>query len=171
MEYLPKVYENPEDSEAREKLHNAATISGLAWSNSFLGITHSFGHAMGAIFKMPHGITVGMVLPYSIEFALKTSADLYGELARAIGVADPKDDDEKATLKLRDAVWKLMDDLEVPRSLKAYGVSKEKFEKNFDDLVRFTQESAVNIFNCREPTNEDIKRIWHYMFEGKSIDF
>jgi alcohol dehydrogenase class IV len=171
MEYLPKVYENPDDLEAREKLHNAATISGLAWTNSFLGITHSFGHAMGAIFKMPHGITVGMVLPYSIEFAMKTSADLYGELSRAIGVADPKDDDEKATLKLRDAVWKLMDELEVPRSLKVFGISKAKFDKHYDDLIRFTQESAVNIFNCREPTNEDIERFWHHLFEGKPIDF
>jgi len=171
MEYLPKVYANPDDSEAREKLHNAATISGMAWSNSFLGITHSFGHSMGAIFKIPHGITVGMVLPYSIEFALKTNADLYGELSRAIGTASPKDDDKTATLKLRDVIWKLMDELEVPRSLKAYGISKEKFEKNYSDLVRFTQESAVNIFNCREPTNEDIERFWHYLFEGKSIDF
>ncbi|MFX1577174.1 MAG: iron-containing alcohol dehydrogenase [Promethearchaeota archaeon] len=171
LDYLPKVYENPDDTAAREKLHNAATISGMAWSNSFLGITHSFGHAMGAVFKIAHGITVGMVLPYSIEFALKTSADLYGELSRAIGTASPNDDDKTATLKLRDVIWKLMDELEVPRSLKAYGISKEKFEENYDDLVRFTQESAVNIFNCREPTNEDIELFWHYLFEGKSIDF
>lgn len=171
LEYLPKVYKNPDDTTAREKLHNAATISGMAWSNSFLGITHSFGHAMGAVFKIPHGITVGIVLPYSIEFALKTSADLYGELSRAIGIASPNDDDNTATLKLRDAVWNLMDELEVPRSLKAYGISKEKFEMNYDDLVRFTLESAVNIFNCREPSNDEIERFWHYLYEGKSIDF
>lgn len=171
MTYLPKVYENPDDYEGREKLHNAATISGLAWSNSFLGVTHSFGHAMGAVFKIPHGITVGMVLPYSIEFAMKTHVDLYGELSRAIGTADSNDDDEKATIKLRDSIWKLMDKLAVPRSLKAYGITTEQFKKNFNDLVRFTQESALNIFNCREPTNEDIERFWHYLFEGKSIDF
>jgi alcohol dehydrogenase class IV len=171
MEYLPRVFENPDDFGAREKLHNAATISGMAWSNSFLGITHSFGHAMGAVFKIPHGITVGMVLPYSIEFALKTSSNLYGELSRKIGTASPDDDDKAATIKLRNAIWKLMDELEVPRSLKAYGISKATFKENFEDLVRFTQESAVNIFNCREPTNEDIERIWHYLYEGKSIDF
>ncbi|MFX1508834.1 MAG: iron-containing alcohol dehydrogenase [Promethearchaeota archaeon] len=171
FEYLPKAYENPDDSEAREKLHNAASICGLAWSNSFLGITHSFGHAMGAVFKIPHGITVGMVLPYSIEYAMKTSADLYGELSRAIGTASQTDDDKTATIKLRDAVLKLMKELEAPLSLKEYGISKEKFENNYDDLVRFTQESAVNIFNCREPTNEDIERFWHHLFEGKPIDF
>lgn len=171
FEYLPKAFENPNDSEAREKVHNAATISGMAWSNSFLGITHSFGHSMGAVFKMPHGITVGMVLPYSIEYAMKTHADLYGEFSRAIGTANPTDDDKTATLKLRDEVWKLMDELEVPRSLKAYGISKEDFEKNYDDLVRFTLESAVNIFNCREPSNEEIEQFWHYLYEGKSIDF
>ncbi len=171
MKYLPKVYENPDDDEAREKLHNAASISGLAWSNSFLGITHSFGHAMGALFKIPHGVSVGIVLPYSIEYALKTHAFLYGELSRAIGIATNNDNDEKATLKLRDAIKKLMVEMKVPQSLKEYGIAKQKFENYFDDLVRLTQESAVNIFNCREPTNEDIERFWHYMYEGKSIDF
>ena len=81
------------------------------------------------------------------------------------------DDDDTATLKLRDAVLKLMKALEVPRSLKEYGITKTKFDEVYSDLVRFTQESAVNIFNCREPTNEDIERFWHYLFEGKSIDF
>jgi alcohol dehydrogenase class IV len=171
IEYLPKVYENPEDDEARDKLHNAATLSGLAWSNSYVGITHSFGHAMGGVLKVPHGVAVGIVLPYSIEFGSKTHANLYGELSRLIGTASVTDDDETATVKLRDAVWKLMDEIEVPRSLKAYGLTKEQFEKAFDKLVQFTQESAVNIFNCREPTNEDIELIWRYMFEGKSIDF
>ncbi|MFX0167795.1 MAG: iron-containing alcohol dehydrogenase [Candidatus Hodarchaeota archaeon] len=171
FKYLPRAFEKPNDMEAREKVQNAATISGLAWSNSFLGITHSFGHAMGAVFKIPHGITVGMVLPYSIEYAKKTHAALYGELSRAVGVATKDDDNDTATMKLRDAVFKLMEGLQVPTSLKEYGISKEEFEKAYDDLVRFTQESAVNIFNCREPTNEDIERFWHYMFEGKSIDF
>ena len=120
---------------------------------------------------VPHGVAVGIVLPYSIEFALKTHANLYGELSRLIGTASLDDDDNTATIKLRDAVWKLMDEIEIPRSLKAYGLTKEKFKKNFNQLVQFTQESAVNIFNCREPTNEEIEQIWRYMFEGKSIDF
>ena len=64
-----------------------------------------------------------------------------------------------------------MDELEVPRSLKAYGISTEDFEMNYDDLVRFTLESAVNIFNCREPSNEEIEQFWHYLYKGKSIDF
>jgi alcohol dehydrogenase class IV len=169
--YLPKAYTNPDDMEAREKVQNAATISGLAWSNSFLGITHSFGHAMGAVLKMPHGITVGIVLPYSIEYAKKTHAALYGELSRAVGTATSNDDDDAATMKLRDAVLQLMKVLELPRSLKEYGITKAQFEEVYLDLVRFTQESAVNIFNCREPSNEDIERFWHYMFEGKPIDF
>jgi alcohol dehydrogenase class IV len=171
FQYLPKAYANPDDMEAREKVQNAATISGLAWSNSFLGITHSFGHAMGAVLKMPHGITVGMVLPYSIEYAKKTHANLYGELSRAVGTATIDDADDTATLKLRDAVLQLMKTLEVPYSLKEYGITKAKFDEVYPDLVRFTQESAVNIFNCREPTNEDIERFWHHLFEGKSIDF
>lgn len=171
IKYLPRAYKDPNDMEAREKLHNAATISGLSWSNAQLGITHSFGHAMGGLYKMPHGIAVGIVLPYSIEYGLKTSADLYGQLARDVGVADSEDDDVTASLKLRDATQKLMRIMKIPLSLKEYGITPEKFEKTFDDLVRLTEESATNILNCREPTNEDIRNLWRYIFEGKSVDF
>lgn len=171
LRYLPRAYKDPNDIEAREKLHNAATISGLSWSNAQLGITHSFGHAMGGLYKMPHGVAVGMVLPYSIEYGVKTSADLYGQLSRDVGVADSEDDNITAALKLRDAIQKLMRIMKIPLSLKEYGIAPEKFEKTFDDLVRLTEESAANILNCREPTNEDIRNLWRYIFEGKSVDF
>lgn len=171
LKYLPRAYKDPNDMEAREKLHNAATIAGLSWSNAQLGITHSFGHAMGGLYKMPHGISVGMVLPYSIEYGLKTNADLYGRLAREVGAADSEDDDDTAALKLRDTIQKIMRIMNIPLSLKEYGITLEKFEKTFDDLVRLTEESAANILNCREPTNEDIRSLWQYIFEGKSVDF
>jgi len=120
---------------------------------------------------MPHGVAVGMVLPYSIEYGRKTSANLYGQLARDVGVADSEDDDITASLKLRDATQKLMRIMKLPLSLKEYGITPEKFEKTFDNLVRLTEESATNILNCREPTNEDIRNLWRYIFEGKSVDF
>lgn len=171
LKYLPVAYSHPDDMEAREKLHNAATISGMSWSNSFLGVTHSFGHAMGALYKMPHGVAVGIVLPYSIEYSIKTSANLYGDLARQVGVATPQDDDKTASLKLRDVVRTLMRKMKIPLSLKEYGIPKKKFEETFDELCRMTEQSAVNIFSCREPTNEDIRQMWKCMYEGKSIDF
>jgi alcohol dehydrogenase class IV len=171
LEYLPRVYKNPEDDEAREKLHNAATISGLAWSNAALGITHSFGHASGAIYKIPHGVSVGMVLPYSIEYSIKSCPELYGGLAKAVGLATPSDDDTVAALKLRDKIVDLMKTMNSPLSLKEYGITKKKFEETFDELVRLTEESTGNILNCREPTKEDFRHLWKYMFEGKSIDF
>jgi alcohol dehydrogenase class IV len=171
LKYLPRAFKDPNDMEAREKLHNAATIAGLSWSNAQLGITHSFGHAMGGLYKMPHGIAVGMVLPYSIEYGLKTNEDLYGQLAREVGAADSEDDDVTASLKLRDVIQKVMRIMKLPLSLKEYGITAKKFEETFDDLVRLTEESAANILNCREPTNEDIRNLWRYIFEGKSVDF
>jgi alcohol dehydrogenase class IV len=171
LKYLPRVYNNPEDDEAREKLHNAATMSGLAWSNSALGITHSFGHASGAVYKLSHGVAVGMVLPYSIEYSIKSCEELYGALARSVGVATQEDGDKAAALKLRDAIVDLMRKMNVPLSLKEQGITKKKFEETFEELVRLTEESTGNILNCREPTIEDMRRIWKYIFEGKSIDF
>jgi len=171
FKYLARAVKNPDDMEAREKMHNAATMSGLAFSNAQVGITHSFGHAMGAVYHMTHGVAVGMVLPYSIEYGAKTHANLYGSLAREVDVAEPEDDDLKAALLLRDRVVALIREIGMPLSLKEYGISREKFEETFDELVKQTEESACNINNCREPTNEDIRRFWHYLYEGKSIDF
>ncbi|MCQ5376187.1 MAG: iron-containing alcohol dehydrogenase, partial [Methanomassiliicoccales archaeon] len=67
--YLPEVYKNGESIEARSKMHSAATMAGLAFGNAQLSISHSMGHSFGAVFKVPHGRSVGLFLPLSIEFS------------------------------------------------------------------------------------------------------
>jgi alcohol dehydrogenase class IV len=171
LKYLPLVFKNPENFDARDKLHNAATMSGAAFSNAQVGIAHSFGHAMGGLYRLPHGVCVGMMLPHSIEYGMKTNADLYGHLAREIGVASASDTDAKAALKLRDVVRELQRQLKMPLSLKEAGITPAKFKESFDELVSLTEQDPTNILNCREPSNEDIRRMWQYVYDGKTVDF
>lgn len=169
FKYFLRVYENREDEEAREKMHNAATMAGLAYSNSQVGVAHSLGHAFGAIFKIPHGLATGVFLPYSIEFNAKEAAERYWELAEAIGIK--AESAEEAVVKFVAAVKEFMKKVELPLSIKEMGIKWEDYLSKLDDLVMKAEMSTCNFVNPRVPTSEDLKRLFIYAFEGRSVDF
>lgn len=170
FKYLPRAFKNGRnDPEAREKMHNAATMSGLAFSNSQIGIVHAMGHSLGAVFKIPHGRSVAVFLPYVMEYNLSEAASLYAEIAEAIGITDGSDE-EKAR-KLIEAVRNLMKELEEPLSMKEMGIPREEFEAKLDELIEKANESTGTIVNPRVPTEEDYRKLFLYAYEGKSVDF
>jgi alcohol dehydrogenase class IV len=85
-EYLPRAYADGTDREAREHMHNAATIGGIGFGNSQATLAHAMGHAFGALFHIPHGRSVALFLPYTMEFAANSKTDRYVEIARALGL-------------------------------------------------------------------------------------
>jgi len=170
FKYLPRAFKNGKnDPEAREKMHNAATMSGLAFSNSQIGIVHAMGHSLGAVFKIPHGRSVAVFLPYVMEYNLSEAASLYAEIAEATGITDGSDE-EKAR-KLIEAVRNLMKELEEPLSIKEMGIPREEFEAKLDELIEKANESTGTIVNPRVPTEEDYRKLFLYAYEGKSVDF
>jgi alcohol dehydrogenase class IV len=169
FEYLPMAYKNPDDMEAREKMHIAATMSGLAFGNAQAGIAHSMGHALGAIFKIPHGRTVGMLLPYVIEYSAKDAADRYAEIARAIGIEAGAD--EEAVEKLVQAVKDLMREVGLPLCIKDMGLDWKTFEGELDELVGRAIVSSESITNPRVPDEEECKKLFACAFNGKEVDF
>ena len=68
MKYLQEAYEHGDNKLAREKMHNASTIAGMAFTNAFLGINHSLAHKIGAEFHLPHGRINAILLPYVIRY-------------------------------------------------------------------------------------------------------
>ena len=68
FKYLPRSYDNPDDTVAREKVHNASCIAGMAFSNAFLGVNHSLAHKLGGEFHIPHGRANAILLPHVIKY-------------------------------------------------------------------------------------------------------
>jgi alcohol dehydrogenase class IV len=169
FEYLPKAFDNPDDLHARQKTQNAATMSGLAFSNSQVGLAHGTGHALGAIFHMAHGLAVGISNPYVIQFSSRDAAQLYSDIARVIGIKE--ESAQKATGMLVESIKGLMVHLKTPLSLRGAGISQSVFEQNMDSLIEQTNRSTCTFVNPRVPDVEELRRLFVCMYEGKPVDF
>jgi len=168
FEYLPKAYDNPDDMVARQKTQNAATMSGLAFGNSQVGLAHATGHALGAIFHMAHGLAVGISDPYVIQFSSRDAVQLYSDIAHAIGI---KESAKEATQMLVESIKTLMAHLKVPLSLREAGISQEAFKQDLETLIEQTNRSTCTFVNPRVPDPEEIRKLFVCMYEGKLVDF
>lgn len=163
FKWLPKVCKNSNDMEAREHMHNAATIAGLSFGNSQAGLAHSLGHSLGVLFNIPHGRCVGIFLPYVIEYnaRIKKVARLYGEMARALQLGDTAKD-------LAEKVRGLIKRIKNPLAIKGL-VNEKDFRKNLDTLVERAKADASTATNPVFPSDEDLQKIFQYSYEERSI--
>ena len=169
FEFLPKAFDNPDDLHARQKTQNASTMSGLAFSNSQVGLAHATGHALGTIFHMAHGLAVGISNPYVIQFSSRDAAQLYSDIAHVIGIKE--ESAQKATDMLVESIKRLMGHLKTPLSLRGAGISQSAFEQNMDGLIEQTNRSTCTFVNPRVPDVEEIRKLFVCMYEGKPVDF
>jgi len=169
FKYLQRAYDNSGDNEAKEKMHNAATMAGIAFSNSQVGIAHALAHSFGAIFRVSHGRIVGLFLPYSIEYGVREATERYADIARAIGIEARTA--EEAVEKLIGDIKALYREVGQPTSIKELGTSREDLEKRLDDLVTRAANSSCTFMNPRVPDVEDTRKLFLYAFEGKKVDF
>jgi len=171
FKYLPRAYRNREDKEAKEKMHNAATMAGLAFINSAPcpGAAHGLGHSFGALFHIPHGRAVSVFLPYVIQYNSREVMERYAEIARAIGIE--AETDEAAVDKLVEVVKRLMEELGEPTAIKDMRISWEDYEKNLDGLVTRAANSNCIFMNPRVPDADDTRKLFIYAYEGKKVDF
>jgi alcohol dehydrogenase class IV len=169
FKYFLRSYENENDQEAREKMHNAATIAGLAFSNSQAGVAHAMGHSFGAAFKVPHGKATGVFFPYSIEFGVKEAGERYAEIAKAIGIEAQSV--EAAVKKLVDAIRALMKKTGEPWTVKEMGIKWEDYSQKLDELVAKAEMSTCNFVNPRVASSDELRKLFTYAFEGRTIDF
>jgi len=169
FDYLPRAYKDGKDKEAREKVHNAATMAGLAISNSMHGLGHSLGHPIGALFNIPHSEIIGVVLPYTIEYNAMNAEDRYAEIARAIGIE--AETSKEATENLVKAIRDLIREIDVPASVGEMGISWEEYQQKLDDLVKQGSNYVTSFTSPRSPSSEEYRKLFVYAFKGKKIDF
>ncbi|NHI94743.1 MAG: iron-containing alcohol dehydrogenase [Candidatus Lokiarchaeota archaeon] len=174
--YLPRAVKDGSDMEAREKMHNAATIAGLSFGNSNIMMGHSIGHSLGAVFHKPHGLTVGVALPYVLQFSMnnpehKESVITISEVAKMTGIAQWSDDDKTASNKAVVDIKDLMKETNFPTTLEEMGITSEDLEINMELLISKITESISVSQSPRIANLEEYKKILTYMHQGKDIDF
>jgi alcohol dehydrogenase class IV len=167
--HLPEAYENGTSLEARERMHNASTMAGWAFSNSQVGVAHCMGHALGALFKVPHGRCVGIFLPYSIEYSAPEIKERYAQIANAIGVEHTTDDE--ALDGLLEAIRALRERLGEPGSIGDAGISESEFSANLDGLVDRAMSSASTSMCPRIPSADDYRKLFICAFSGENVSF
>ena len=169
FQYLPRAVKDGNDMEAREKMANAATIAGIAFINSLTSMAHGTGHALGGVFHTPHGRTVGLLLPYTIEFIGDVREDLWAEIVRFLNIDVPKG--KKASKILAEAIRNLARSINEPLSIKELNIPRDEFDAAMDKVVDNTMADGSIIVTPRIPSFDEAKKFFHYVYEGKSIDF
>jgi alcohol dehydrogenase class IV len=170
FEYLPRAYESgARDPEAREKMHNAATLAGLGFGNAWAALAHVLGHALGAAFHTPHGRAVGLFLPYTIEFTANAGVGRYVEIAHLLGL--PAAEEGEGVASLVTAIRQLYQRIGQPMSIRELGITAEAFAEALPHLIDCAETDTQIVSAARVPEPEDLEWLFRYAYEGKVIDF
>lgn len=170
--YLPHAYQHPDDMEAREHMANAATLAGLGFINSWASLAHAMGHAFGGFFKLPHGRSVSLFLPYTLEYmAQAPELTRFGDIAHALRL-DVDDRDEIASAQaVVAAIRQLQQPLGQPQSVAAAGVDRARYESMILQLCEFAEGDGTFISGVRIPERDDLIRLYRYAYDARTIDF
>ncbi len=167
--YLPRIAADSADAEAREKMHNAATLAGIALSNSQVTLAHSLGHAVGALFSLPHGRTVSVALPATLDYNAHAGVGRYLDLARFIGLEVA--DEAAAGPALADAFRALLRRLGQPLSYAECGLAPADFQAQLEALCERCDLDTNLVASRRIPDRAETRRLFQYIYEGKRVDF
>ncbi len=169
FEYLPRAYHDGSDMEAREKMHNAATLAGIGITNSNVGLAHALGHSLGGVFHPPHGRTTTVFLPYTMQFIARETPDRYADIARWLDL--PGHTAEERAQALIHAVQSLQREVGQPTDLRGLKVPEAEFQAQLDHLVASAEADATMFNNPRVPDSDEVRKLFEYAYAGKEIDF
>jgi acetaldehyde dehydrogenase/alcohol dehydrogenase len=180
FKYLPEVYDNPRDEEARSMMHNAACIAAIAFSNASVGVNHALAHAFGAHFRVAHGRANALMLPHVIAYNAGVPTKFmpspnqrayvahkkYATIADLLGLGGHTV--EEKVKNLVSATEQLLDRLEVPRSIADLGITKEAFEAAMPDLAKVAFDDPSWRSNPRMPLVEELVELYWSAYRGRS---
>ena len=179
IEYLEKAYDDGTDKKAREKMHNASTIAGMAFTNAFLGVNHSIAHKIGAEFHMPHGRINAILLPYVIrynstkptkfvsfpKYEYFIADEKYYQMAKKVGLkAKTK---EEGINSLIEKIKEMNEHMNIPKSFQEAGIDEQEFLAKVDMLADRAFEDQCTTANPRVPLVSEIKEILLDSYYGK----
>ena len=181
FKYLKRSYDNgADDVEAKEKMHYASCLAGMAFANAFLGICHSMAHKLGSTFHLAHGLANGLLLSHSImfnstdaprkqaafaQYKYPEAKKRYAEIADYLKLGGTTDDDK--VQKLIEAIEKLKADIKIPDSLKNAGVVLSEFYAKLDLMSEMAFDDQCTGANPRYPLIAEIKQLYINAFNGE----
>ena len=179
FKYLPRAYKNgAEDAEAREKMHNASCMAGMAFTNAFLGLNHSIAHKIGGEYHVPHGRANAVLLPHVIKYNASTPSkfvsfpkykkfiadEKYAEIAAFLGL--PAKTTEEGVQSLINAVIDLMKEVNEPLSFSECGIDEETYMRNVPDIANKAFEDQCTTANPKLPLVKEIEQIMIDAYKG-----
>ncbi|WP_278600181.1 bifunctional acetaldehyde-CoA/alcohol dehydrogenase [Clostridium tertium] len=180
FKYLPDAYnEGTTNVKAREKMAHASCMAGMAFSNAFLGITHSMAHKLGAFHHLPHGMANSLLMNEVIRFnatdaptkqaafaqyKYPNAAWRYARIADHLGLGG-NSEAEKVELLIK-AIEKLQAKVNMPKTIKEAGVSETKFYETLDEMVEQAFDDQCTGANPRYPLMSELKEMYITAYEG-----
>lgn len=162
FENLPTAYAEPNNKEARQAMHDASCMAGMAFTNVWLGIVHSMSHQIGGTFGIPHGCGNAILMPNVARFNSKVT-DKYEDLAALFGKSTAED--------FAQEIETLRSKVGVVGSIKEYGISQKEWDAKLDTLTENAMKDPCTLFNPRKPKFDEIKAIYQACYEGTAINF
>lgn len=172
LDYLPASYKC--DMVAREQMHYAQCLAGMAFSNALLGIVHSMAHKTGAAFStghIPHGCANAIYLPYVIKYNSKDpiAAKRYAEIARRMGLEGTS---EKALINsLVAKIDSFNVQLNIPKTLKDFGINEEEFKEKVAKIAELAVGDACTLSNPRDIDPAAMEKLLTATYYGTEVDF
>ena len=178
--YLKRCYENGQfDLKAREKMHNASCIAGMAFTNAFLGLNHSMAHKLGGDYHIPHGRANAILLPYVVKYnSLKPNKfvpfpkyerfmadEKLAKAARFLGFGG--NTDEESIDNFIAAIRQLMKDMDMPLSVKEAGIDEKAFMNNVEALTEKAHDDQCTGANPKYALVKEIVEIYKQAYYGK----
>lgn len=162
FKYLPKVVENQNDEESLINLDLAATLSGIAFSNSGVGLVHAIAHPLGSLFNIPHGMAVSIVMPYVVEFNYRNefAKSKYEEIKIALEKLDGFD----SRRDLKEHLLDLYKKVGQPFRLKDIGIDRNLYESKVNEIAELALRDPDLAFNPITPTIEEIKELLNKIY-------
>ncbi|MDO4574477.1 MAG: bifunctional acetaldehyde-CoA/alcohol dehydrogenase [Planctomycetia bacterium] len=182
FKYLPTAYEEPDNEKAREKVHHASTMAGMAFANAFLGLCHSMAHKLGAQFHVPHGLAnaflIGHVIRYNgtgkptrqgtfSQYKHPEAKERYADMADYLQLTTPDMTPEQRVEALIAAIENLKKRLNIPDTIQEYGIPEKDFLAALDTLSENAFDDQCTGANPRYPLISEIREIFLKTYYGK----
>ncbi len=153
------VIKNPADVNLRNNVHIGASMAGLAFSNSQIGLVHALGHALGARFKTPHGMAVALFLPHVVDFNYDACTERYDRLNRIIP-------EQYRGPRLSVSLENMLGVMGQVRNGREAGISEADFRANLEDLVSLASESTGMVTNPKDAGTADLRDLFNRAYEA-----